>query len=587
VRAPRVAEHITRRRLVTGIGVLFLLCLIVFVWQAWSAGRALSKVRDQGVQLTRQLDAGQLDAAAATAVQLKDSARSAHGSTGGPLWWLGAHVPLIGKDISAVRTSAEVLDDIAGHSLPTLLGLAREVESGDLRPRRGRIDLAAVRRHTPEIVAAARAVDPAAAKMAAITQPGLTFPFRQLVTDLQSRVAGAKAAIDAAAGAFEVLPTMLGADGPRNYMLMIQNPAEVRATGGMPGSWAVLHAEHGRLSMTEQGDGGTLRTGAQPIRPTADEARLFGADLGIDPRDITFNPDFPRVARMQAALARLHGIKVQGVFAVDPVALSYVLRGTGPVPLANGAQLTANNAVPFLLNSVYQTVQNATAQNDFYALAARRTFDALVAGQGNQTLAIRGLVTAAMQRRVLAWSPIPQVSKVIGRNRLSGALPGADTGSQPQVGIYYNDGVAGKMEYFLRQRTTAQSLGCSGGVQRIKVTTTLRSTAPAVVSGLSVYIKGLGQYAVPGHILMQMYVYSPWKGSIESIRADGRDVTATNGRQEGQEVGQLAVDLAPGKSMTVTSVLRGGPGQTGNIQVASTPVLENIPDPGTFTSTCG
>jgi len=586
VKRPVAWSHLTRRHLALGAGVVVALGVIVFAWQAWSAGSALSRVRDQGVQITRQLDAGDLDGAATTASRLQDSTRSARHATGGPLWWVGAHLPLIGHDLAAVRTSSVVLDDIASHSLPTLLDLAKSAESGDLRPRRGRIDLAAVRRHAPAIREAARAVDPAGERMAAITQHGLTFPFRQLVTDLQERVAGAKAAIDAAADAFEVMPTMLGADGPRDYLLIVQNPAEIRAAGGLPGSWAVLHADHGRLSMRQQGDGGGLRTGGQPVRPTRDEARLFGADLATDPRDLTLNPDFPRVARMQVALARAHGIRVQGVFAVDPIALAYVLRGTGAVQLGAGVSINANTAVPFLLNTVYQTVQDAVAQNDFYELAARRTFDALVQGQGNQVLGIRGLVTAALQRRVFAWSPLPDVRRVIARNRLSGALPG-DTGRTPQVGIYYNDGVAGKMEYYLRQRTTAQSLGCSGGVQRIKVTTTLRSTAPRKVGPLSVFIKGLGQYAVPGHILMQMYVYSPWRGSIESIHADGHDVTATNGRQEGQEVGELAVDLAPGQSMTVTSVVRSGPGQTGNIQVASTPGMEDVPDPATFGSSCG
>ncbi len=586
MKRPPALDGTIRRRLAIGAGIVLLLCLVVFVWQAWSAAHALSKVRDQGLQLTRELDSGQLAQADSTAAELRKSAGSAHASTGGPLWWIAAHVPLIGKDISAVRTSAEVIDQIAGWSLPTLLGIAREVESGDLRPHHGRIDLAAVRRHAPALREAARAVGPAADKMAAITQPGLTFPFKQLVTDLQVRVAGAKAAIDAAASAFEVMPSMLGADGPRTYLLLIQNPAEVRATGGMPGSFAVLHADHGRLTMGAQGDGATLAFGTQPVRPTADEARLFGANLGEDPRDLTFNPDFPRVAQMEAGLAQARGIKADGVFAVDPIALSYVLRGTGPVRVSGGAQLDATNAVPYLLNTVYQTVLDPAAQNAFYEAAARSTFDALVKGQGNQLLGIRGLVSAALQRRVLAWSAHPDISKVIGRHQLSGALPG-DTGSTAQVGIYYNDGVAGKMEYYLRQRTTAQSMGCSGGVQRIKVTTTLRSTAPANPGALSVFVKGDGRYATPGHILMQMYVYSPWQGSIESIEMNGKDVTATNGRQRGQEVGQLAVDLAPGQSATVTSVVRSGPGQTGPISVASTPVLESIPDPAAFTSTCG
>ncbi len=39
-----------------------------------------------------------------------------------------------------------------------------------------------------------------------------------------------------AARAVRLLPPMLGADGPREYLLLVQNNAEQRATGGIPGS---------------------------------------------------------------------------------------------------------------------------------------------------------------------------------------------------------------------------------------------------------------------------------------------------------------------------------------------------------------
>ncbi|WP_420898141.1 DUF4012 domain-containing protein [Cryobacterium suzukii] len=33
-----------------------------------------------------------------------------------------------------------------------------------------------------------------------------------------------------------LLPAMLGATEPRNYILLFQNPAELRSTGGIPGA---------------------------------------------------------------------------------------------------------------------------------------------------------------------------------------------------------------------------------------------------------------------------------------------------------------------------------------------------------------
>ena len=42
---------------------------------------------------------------------------------------------------------------------------------------------------------------------------------------------------------------MLGEEGERTYLVAFQNNAEVRATGGMPGSMVELTARDGRLKM--------------------------------------------------------------------------------------------------------------------------------------------------------------------------------------------------------------------------------------------------------------------------------------------------------------------------------------------------
>ena len=52
---------------------------------------------------------------------------------------------------------------------------------------------------------------------------------------------------------------MAGADGPRDYLLVFQNNAEIRATGGLPGSWARLHAEDGKLEHRPAGHGRRVR----------------------------------------------------------------------------------------------------------------------------------------------------------------------------------------------------------------------------------------------------------------------------------------------------------------------------------------
>ena len=49
-----------------------------------------------------------------------------------------------------------------------------------------------------------------------------------------------------------LVPPMLGQDGPRQYLLVVQNNAEIRSTGGLPGSLQILRADNGKLTLAEQ-----------------------------------------------------------------------------------------------------------------------------------------------------------------------------------------------------------------------------------------------------------------------------------------------------------------------------------------------
>jgi hypothetical protein len=52
-----------------------------------------------------------------------------------------------------------------------------------------------------------------------------------------------------------LLPAMLGADGPRRYLLMFQN-AEERASGGNPASLALLTVDKGAIGLGRQAGSG-------------------------------------------------------------------------------------------------------------------------------------------------------------------------------------------------------------------------------------------------------------------------------------------------------------------------------------------
>ena len=562
----------SRRRIGGGVLLVLLAVLAIFTWQAISASRALLGARQSGELVQQRVRAGDFGGANRALSDLREHSRRAKDATDGVLWDLGRHIPYVGRNIGAVQTVSRVLDTTTRVNAPIALELSRAVDEGRLRPVRGRIDLAEVERLTPAVRRAATSIDRASRDLASTSPGDLLFPFSDLVGTLQDQVERARSAAAASATAFELLPGMLGKDGPRSYLLMIQNPAELRSTGGLPGSLALLHVDHGKVTMGWQGSPADIAGGIAPVKLRRDTVQQFGPTVGTDLRDSLLTPDFPEAARIALTMVEeARHVKLDGVVSVDPIALSEMMRGTGPVSVTGGVVLTADNVVPVLLNQTYQVLDTQEKQNDFFAAAARRVFDSVMAGRGNQQQAIRGLATAGSQHRVLVWSTHADEQAVLAPTAVSGALTGQN-GSSPEVGIYLNDSTAGKMDYYLQYRTTAVAVDCTADdAQDIRATVALTSTMPTRFRTLSPWILGDGQFAKQGDIAFNLRIYAPVGGKVTGLSVDGRGHSVTIDEHHGRRVALLPMSLAPGQTVTVTADLRTGHGQAGDGMLSFTP----------------
>lgn len=563
-----------------------------FAFEVVTAGLALNTARGQAHRFTEQLRTGDLAGARATAADLQRSADRAHGRTDGPLWWAADRLPFVGQTFRAVQAAASGIDLVARDALPAATRLAAALEQGAFRPHQGAIDLAPVRALRSPVQRAAGALDTADAELASVDPAGVLSPVRDTYRHLQRQVASASSAADAASTAVRLIPGMLGGDGPRSYLLLVQNNAEIRATGGMAGSWAVLHADHGRVRMGLQGADTDMPALPHPVVPVPQAVRgLYGSDLGTDFRDMNFDPDFPDVARMAAAILRHdHHVRVDGVLAVDPVALAHVLDGTGPVHVrfqGRRTTLTGGNVVDTLLNKVYLTIPDGQLQNEFFNAAARAVFQGVTRGHGQAPQVTEGLVTAADRGRILVWSGHSDEQRLLAGTRVSGALPDGSLGA-PQVGVYLDDATATKMEYYLRVRSDVRSTGCSAsGVQTLRSRVVLRSTAPKDAARLSPYVTGPGTYAPLGSMRLNAWLYGPTAGEIVSVRRNGHTVTVTADRHRDRQVTPVGVLLHPGEQVVITTTMRSGPHQPGDPVLTSTPTVEETANRTTAGSTCG
>lgn len=582
------ASWLSRRRIIWALVVLLLVSLGVFAWQAVTASRALLDARERADVVQDRIRLGDFNGASEALTELRTKTGVARDSTDGVLWDLGRRLPLVGRNIGAVQTVSDVLDTATRENAPIALELSKAVDEGRFKPKDQRIDLAEVERLSPAVRRAADSIDRAAERLARTRADELIFPFNDLVGDLQTQVDGARSAATASATAFELLPDMLGRKEPRTYLLMIQNPAELRSTGGLPGSLAMLHADDGKVSMGWQGSAGDIGGFASPVvELPADTRRQYGETPAVDLRDTNFTPDFPEAAQIVKAMVEdRRDVELDGVLSVDPIALAGLMRGTGPVKVNDNVTLSAGNVVPALLNQTYQVLDNQDEQNTFFETVAREIFDSVMAGAGDQQQAIRGLATAGGQHRVLVWSAHEDEQAALEGTAVSGSLVG-ESGSHPHIGMYLNDSTAGKMDYYLQYRSSAAAVDCrQDGAQDLRATLALTSTMPQNFQSLSSWVLGTGQYAPQGTIAFNLRIYGPYDGEITGMTVDGQPHSVTADRHKGRQVALLPVELKPGQEMVVAADIRTAEGQSDDGVFSFTPGMVPADNGVTIASAC-
>ncbi|MEV4640435.1 DUF4012 domain-containing protein [Actinoplanes sp. NPDC049548] len=513
-----------------------------------------------------------------TLAALQRETRAARAEVDDPAWRIAVRAPGVGDELTAVRTVAAAMDDLAHDGLPPLVETAGVVGVGLLVPEGGRIDLAPLQHAAPQVAAADVAMRRARDRVAAIDQDGLIAPVRTAVADLVADLDRAADTVEVAARSAALLPPMLGVDGARTYLMLFQNSAEVRATGGMPGVYVVIRADHGRLTIADQGTAAAdIRTFKRPVLDlSATDRALYSDRLGTYPADVNLTPNFATAAELAREMYRRRsGRTVDGVLATDPVALSYLLGAIGPVPVPGGTALTARNAVPVLLSENYAEDISAEKQDQYFAAAAEAVFQAVVQRSLDPAKVLAALARAAGERRLLVWSSRPAENELLDGTVLTGVMPLTD-GARPTVGVFLNDGSGAKLGYYLTQKAELSVVaGCRGdGRRELKLRVTLGSKAPR--SGLPPYVLGLGLAGDPYTIRTMVSVYSSTGGAIADMRLNGAEQHFSTGLDRRRSVGIVNVDLPPGASRTLDVTLLTGVPADGDGDVV-TPDLWTTP----------
>lgn len=461
-----------------------------------------------------------------------------------------------------METIASTANGLASTTAPSLVSVAKIAQPSSLAPRNGAMDIAPLAAAATKLTSADQEVKAAQGSIAGIDQRALAGPFARAVQHLQTKLDTLAVTTGKAARIGRLAPPMLGADAPRKYLVVFENLAEPRATGGLFGSFAVLTVDKGKLSLDDQGsvsrDIGKIDGRFEPALPVPASlpAALYGKLPGAYSTDTNLTPDFPTAVTLLARMYQIrHQVKVDGVLALDPVGLGYMMKGAPPIPIGHDLSLTSGNITAILLSKVYQLYPqsgDATARDEFLADAIGKAFAAVTESPANASSVVKGLTKAANEHRVLLWSSHPTEQLDLAGTAIAQLLPASD-GAAPTIGLFRNDGTGGKLGYYADGSASATAGACDSQNRR-KITVTLRMNYSAPPTGLPPYVLGYAK-AGPYVLRTNVVVFAPTNGTVASVTVDGHPVATVTAREGGRAVALVTIDQKPAQQAVVVATL--------------------------------
>jgi len=443
--------------------------------ERFDSGRVLlEEARDR-------LLSGDLSGAQVSFGRAREEFALASDATAGPLVGMWAVVPFAGRTYDAVRDLARIgeLTAGAGEDVTEAIGNLPG-DLSDLAPVSGRIRLDAVRSIEGVVASAAgrvrRAQDLANGLSRTFMLPQVA-EARDLILGPVDEAARVAVSAEAVLGA---LPAFAGADGPRHYFVAVQNPAELRGTGGFIGLYSVLTIDGGVMSFAPFRDITRLRDipSDEIAPPSQDFARLYEEFGGAGYwRNINMSPSTPEVGTaIERLYERVKGVRLDGTIFVDPGALAEMLRATGPIEdPALGIRLSAENAVSFMTNEAYARFSRAMRKR-MLGESASRVLALFLQGQyTDPTAAIRALVTAASGGHLVLHAADPEVERAFKEAGIDGSL----SPSEDYLGVFLNNAAGNKVDYYLDERLTYSVALREDGSASADVSVVLANGAPA------------------------------------------------------------------------------------------------------------
>ncbi|MFN2586737.1 MAG: DUF4012 domain-containing protein [Actinomycetota bacterium] len=371
---------------------------------------------------------------------------------------------------------------------------------------------------------------------------------------------------DARAG-FAILPAVLGAGRPRTYVLGMQNSAEQRGTGGALLQFAVFTIDDGKPHFVKESSTVyDVDKDRQQLSIPLPEDAWYVAGIPDAQRfgNANWSPDWPLSARLTIDYARASAEvnpeaaaipldRVDGVIAVDPLAMEKLMPGVGPYRAGRKegrtVYVTANRIVDFVLYKAYAKYPIQTFRRARLGDIVDGFYENVFKPKHPSEL-VDGFGSALAEKHMQVWMADPAEQRFIEQMDWDGAIRAARDADYLYV-VEQNVG-GNKFDYFATNATTMDVA--------VEGTDALVSTEVRVHNGVFLPQPrwSAGDSAKTGLHRPMMNVYVPLEASFVAAAYEGERIASPPGVvgvseaptehfEKGKKVWSATFEIPPGQ----------------------------------------
>ncbi|MGE2836586.1 DUF4012 domain-containing protein [Mycobacterium sp. SMC-4] len=562
--------------------MLVLLVLGLGCWVAvggLQARSSLEQARSSAQKAKDSLLDGDTKAASNSADEAVAHAKNARDDTHTLAWNMVAAVPWLGSPFQTGQEVTEVVLGLASDVLRPAADVGLAI-APDRLYRDGRVDVELLRSQETQLAELSTHAKRLNGDAGAITDPRYVSLMNDARSELQSQIASVTSIIENAALAARLVPSMMGADGPRSYFMGFQTNAEARGTGGLLGGYGILRFDNGVPTVDTLAPNTDLTGAVAPIELGLEFDQQYGyAQPFTDFRNSNLSPHFPYAAQIWKGMwLEQTGMNVDGVIAIDPVALSYILGAIGPITMPDGEVVSRDNVVELTESTAYlRFPDDQPARKQYLQDIANAVVGKMTGTVRSPRHLLDALGQGVGERRIAIWSANPEEQKLLEETPLAHILPSDDA---PYAAVVINNLGGNKLDYYLETQIEYAADECRGETRASTVNVKLTNTVPdeplpdyvAAAAGLSPELL----IRVPnGTNIASVRLFATKGAELSSAILNGERVPAILNTERGHPVFEVQVIIPPGQYADINYQLS-EPTTPGKPRVPTQPLVENV-----------